>query len=380
MTTTRERDDRALGVRRRRPRHRAAARCGTSSCRRSSSEYAPRVLQYDGYYHYVCGDRIELPHPGPRRGDGRAGSDAEEVGRARSRCAAAPSPARASTTWPSTRIEAAALYPTFGLMIQGVTEREPALALCRALNDWLAEYCAHDPARLIGVAHAADDRRRRRARRGASLRRGHSASAACGAGPSTSARSPRLQDDGVRAAVVVPRRGRRAVRHPPRHERAGALRRARRPLRRLLHAAARRALRHRADARAHHVRRLRDPRAPSAPAGRVPRDRRGVGVVVPAPPRRAPRAVRLRPRRAHDEAVRLLPPPVLRVGGGGRARPRRRCSTAYPDSVVFASDYPHADGTFPGSTKDLLESRRARRRRRPQVLRDNALRLYGLDH
>ena len=37
-------------------------------------------------------------------------------------------------------------------MIQGVTEREPALALCRALNDWLAEYCAHDPSRLIGVA------------------------------------------------------------------------------------------------------------------------------------------------------------------------------------------------------------------------------------
>ena len=33
------------------------------------------------------------------------------------------------------------LYPTYGLMIQGVTEREPALALCRAVNDWLAEYC-----------------------------------------------------------------------------------------------------------------------------------------------------------------------------------------------------------------------------------------------
>ena len=26
----------------------------------------------------------------------------------------------------------------------------------------------------------------------------------------------------------------------------------------------------------------------------------------------------------------------------------------YPDSVVFASDYPHADGTFPGSTDALL--------------------------
>ena len=37
---------------------------------------------------------------------------------------------------------------------------------------------------------------------------------------------------------------------------------------------------------------------------------------------------------------------------------------AYPDSVVFASDYPHADGTFPGSTKELLGADRARRRRR----------------
>ena len=51
----------------------------------------------------------------------------------------------------------------------------------------------------------------------------------------------------------------------------------------------------------------------------------------------------------------------------------------YPDSVVFASDYPHGDGTFPGSTADLLETDRARRRRRcAAILRDNALRLYGL--
>ena len=28
-------------------------------------------------------------------------------------------------------IAAVALYPTYGLMIQGVTEREPAAALCR---------------------------------------------------------------------------------------------------------------------------------------------------------------------------------------------------------------------------------------------------------
>ena len=41
-----------------------------------------------------------------------------------------------------------ALYPTFGLMIQGVVEREPALALCRAINDWMAAYIERDQRRL----------------------------------------------------------------------------------------------------------------------------------------------------------------------------------------------------------------------------------------
>ena len=48
--------------------------------------------------------------------------------------------------------ERAVLFPTYGLMVQGVTDREAAAALCRAINEWLAEYCRHDPFRLIGVA------------------------------------------------------------------------------------------------------------------------------------------------------------------------------------------------------------------------------------
>ena len=48
--------------------------------------------------------------------------------------------------------ERAVLFPTFGLMVQGVTDRAAANALCRALNDWLADFCAHAPQRLIGVA------------------------------------------------------------------------------------------------------------------------------------------------------------------------------------------------------------------------------------
>jgi predicted TIM-barrel fold metal-dependent hydrolase len=51
----------------------------------------------------------------------------------------------------------------------------------------------------------------------------------------------------------------------------------------------------------------------------------------------------------------------------------------YPDSVVFASDYPHADGTFPGSTADLLRTDDLTEAEVVRVLRDNARRLYGLD-
>ena len=50
----------------------------------------------------------------------------------------------------------------------------------------------------------------------------------------------------------------------------------------------------------------------------------------------------------------------------------------YPESVVFASDYPHADGTFPGATKELLEADALDDRAIRRVLRDNAFRLYGI--
>jgi len=51
----------------------------------------------------------------------------------------------------------------------------------------------------------------------------------------------------------------------------------------------------------------------------------------------------------------------------------------YPDNVLFASDYPHADGTFPGAAKALLDTDLLDDRTRWSVLRDNAIRLYGLE-
>jgi predicted TIM-barrel fold metal-dependent hydrolase len=50
----------------------------------------------------------------------------------------------------------------------------------------------------------------------------------------------------------------------------------------------------------------------------------------------------------------------------------------YPGSVMFASDYPHADGTFPGSTKAILETGELSADERHGVMTANAERLYGV--
>jgi predicted TIM-barrel fold metal-dependent hydrolase len=49
----------------------------------------------------------------------------------------------------------------------------------------------------------------------------------------------------------------------------------------------------------------------------------------------------------------------------------------FPDSVVFASDYPHPDAKFPGSTNALLGTDELTEAQLDAVCRRNALRLYG---
>jgi predicted TIM-barrel fold metal-dependent hydrolase len=112
--------------------------------------YAPWVLQLEDHFRFVCNDRIGFRIPGRNESLGAPGQTPHQEG--------APVAARGGAD-PHARLEdmavdrigTAALYPTWGLMIQGVTERQPALALCRAINDWLAGYCAADTAQLIGV-------------------------------------------------------------------------------------------------------------------------------------------------------------------------------------------------------------------------------------
>ena len=208
--------------------------------------------------------------------------------RRRSRCAAASEPGPRLDDMAVDRIDAAALYPTFGLMIQGVTERGArARAVPRAerLGGRVLRARPRAPHRR---RHAADDRAPSDALAEARARASRSsASAACGAGPSTSTRSP------ASTTRRTSRCGRTwktpTCRSPSTPGMSGLV-----PYDELqsrfddyytpLHAA------HFVTEQMlapHHVRRVRDPRAPPAPAGRVPRDRRGVGDVVRAPPRRA---------------------------------------------------------------------------------------------
>ncbi len=48
-------------------------------------------------------------------------------------------------------IEVQVLFPTQGLFIQAVKSAALAAALCRAYNNWLADYCRISPGRLVGI-------------------------------------------------------------------------------------------------------------------------------------------------------------------------------------------------------------------------------------
>ena len=48
-------------------------------------------------------------------------------------------------------IDVAVLYGVVSLGFYAIQDRELAVAVCRAYNDWLADYCSADPARLKGT-------------------------------------------------------------------------------------------------------------------------------------------------------------------------------------------------------------------------------------
>lgn len=49
-------------------------------------------------------------------------------------------------------IDVGVLYPTVSFFFPEIPDRELHAALCRAYNDWLADFCRTDPRRLVGIA------------------------------------------------------------------------------------------------------------------------------------------------------------------------------------------------------------------------------------
>lgn len=272
-------------------------------------------------------------------------------------------------------ISQAVIFPTYGLMIQQVTDPEAAAALCRAVNDWLADYCRHQPSRLFGIgvlpqtnaSHAFAEAKR------------------C------------IEELGFRGVWRRPERipGTPALHDPDYEPLWSYLEEADRPL--ALHPGLNglvpcAELRHRLadDYSAMH-------------AVHFPMEQM-MGLTELVAFGVLDRHPRLRVAFLETGAVWALAH-LHRLDEhlelfGFRDRPKEKPSDqfrrqgfvsveevepglgamleAYPENVMFASDYPHGDGVFPGSTSELIETDVLGERQRAAILAGNARRLYAL--
>jgi predicted TIM-barrel fold metal-dependent hydrolase len=337
--------------------------------------YAPRVVDFGDHFRYLCNDRVSFRiHARPESvgapGQTPTRTDAPVVARG------ADDPTPRLDDLDVDAIEIAALYPTYGLMVQGVTEREPALALCRAINDWVADYCRADPRRLIGVATLpmAD------------------------AGDALAEARRCIEEHGFRGVWQRPERfaGIPAL-HDPSYE----------PLWSYLEDVDLPFAIHPGLSGVvpfDYFRQRFDDDFSTMHAAHFPveqmmnvTDMIGFGVLERHPKLRVAfletgAVWALYYLHRLDEHLELFGFPRANLSMRPSDYFRRQCFVSveeaepgldamiasYPDSIVFASDYPHADGIFPGSTKELLETDMIDDVARRRILRDNALRLYSL--
>jgi uncharacterized protein len=116
--------------------------------------YRPRVsADRHGYEHVVVGDTEVLAVPlGTLT---RPGSTFDDPARFRPLADATPGgfdPVARLDDMDGEGIDQAVLYPTIGLYFSGLEDPAAAVAIAAAYNDWLAGYCAADPRRLFGAA------------------------------------------------------------------------------------------------------------------------------------------------------------------------------------------------------------------------------------
>ena len=117
-------------------------------------EHRPRITaDRHGYEHVVVGDTEilavplgTLATPGARFSDPAAFRPLEEAWPGES------DPVARLADMDSEGIDRAVLYPSVGLYVWAVPDPSAAVAIARAYNDWLSSYCAADRARLFGAA------------------------------------------------------------------------------------------------------------------------------------------------------------------------------------------------------------------------------------
>ena len=341
------------------------------------AHHIPRPEATDGGFRYVSGDRAGFTiaaHPDTVGAPGATiGADqpldAPLVARGGS------DPAGRLLDLDVDGISMAALYPTYGLMIQGVTDDAAASALCRSLNDWLADYCRHDPERLLPVATLPMT-----------------------TPESAVAEAERCLDLGFVGTWRRPERfdGVAAL-HDPGHERLFALLAdADRPL--AIHPGLNGVVPY-----GYFGERFDDDYS-AMHAAHFPVEQMmnltslvAFGILERHPTLRVAlleTGATWLPFYAHrlDEHLETFGFPVeLSTKPSEQIRRQVYVSVEEPEpglatmlesygrNVVFASDYPHGDGTFPGSTDDLLATTEIDEQARERIFWANARALYGLD-
>jgi predicted TIM-barrel fold metal-dependent hydrolase len=339
------------------------------------ADWAPRIVSFGDHFRYLCGDRLGFRIFARPETVGAPGQTAQRTDRPVV-AQGADDPAGRLLDLDVEGIEAAVLYPTYGLMVQGVTDRAAAVALCRAVNDWLAEYCAHDPQRLVGVGtlpmtHPDDAlavaRRcvERLGFRGVWRRPERFPGVAALHDPGHDALFSYLEEADVPLGIHPGLNG--VVPYGYLGDRFDAdftaMHAAHFPVEQMMNLTTLIAF---------------------GILERHPRLR--VALLEAGAVWALPYVHRL------DEHMDVFGYPNARLTMRPSEYFRRQCFVsveepepglmamleAYPGSVVFASDYPHADGTFPGAAAELLETTTIDEAQRRAVLRDNAVRLYAL--
>jgi predicted TIM-barrel fold metal-dependent hydrolase len=278
-------------------------------------------------------------------------------------------------------IERAVLFPTLGLLLESVTDPVPAAAMHRAVNNWMAEYCAFEPSRLVGAA----------------------------ALPSTNG-----EDALAEARRCVEELGFRVVfRHPSLYPGTLPLHHAEfEPLWSYLEAANVTVVSHSAVPPMYCSDRYPDgfmashvihfvneammavtsfvlygilERHPNLSVGLVEAGATWARSMCHRLDEHVEKAEKL-------EEVHYSLPPRVHLSVKPSEYFRRQCFVTceevepglpemlaeFPDNVLFSSDYPHPDGVFPGSTTALLRATEISGAQRRAILRDNAIRHYRL--